>query len=72
MMVIPQGFLHFQVNSGTQNAIIFVNFNSPDPGIQFVTSALFKNNFPSFLVEKTTSISQVEVKKLKGLLGGSG
>ncbi|CAI0473495.1 unnamed protein product, partial [Linum tenue] len=37
-----------------------------------VSSALFGNDFSSFLVEKTTNIDEAEVKKLKALLGGSG
>ncbi|CAI0419425.1 unnamed protein product [Linum tenue] len=72
VMVIPQGFLHFQHNSGSSNAVLFVSFASSDPGVQFVTSALFRNRFPSFLVEKTTGISQAEVRQLKARLGGTG
>nr|AAK28807.1 germin-like protein [Linum usitatissimum] len=72
MMVIPQGFLHFQANSGPGNATIFVNFNKADPGVQFITGALFRNSFPTWLLEKTTGISQAEIRDLKNLHGGSG
>ncbi|CAL1376480.1 unnamed protein product [Linum trigynum] len=72
VMVVPQGFLHFQHNSGSSYAVLFVSFASSDPGMQFVTSALFGNHFPSFLVEKTTEISLVEVRQLKARLGGTG
>ncbi|CAN1328252.1 hypothetical protein LINPERPRIM_LOCUS34382, partial [Linum perenne] len=37
-----------------------------------ISSALFGNNFESFLVEKTTNIDVREIKRLKALLGGSG
>ncbi|CAN1168793.1 Auxin-binding protein ABP20 [Linum perenne] len=72
MMVFPQGFLHFQANAGNETAVVFVNFNSADPGVQFLTGALFRNTFPSLLMEKTTGISVSEVRRLKALLGGSG
>ncbi|CAL1399669.1 unnamed protein product [Linum trigynum] len=71
VMAIPQGFLHFQHNSGSTNAVLFVSFASSDPGVQFTTGALFRNAFPSFLVEKTTGISQAEVKQLKARFGGT-
>ncbi|CAN1162203.1 Auxin-binding protein ABP20 [Linum perenne] len=72
LMVIPQGLLHFQVNYGKRHAVVFASFGSVDPGLQLVRSALFGNNLPSFLVEKTTSVDVDEVMRLKELLGGSG
>lgn len=72
IMVFPQGLLHFQVNSGKNGALGFVSFNSPNPGLQITDFALFANNLPSQLVEKTTFLDDATVKKLKGVLGGTG
>ncbi|PON88915.1 Germin [Trema orientale] len=72
VMVFPQGLLHFQVNAGKSHANAFVSFNSPNPGLQILDFALFANNLPSSLVEKTTFLDHAQVKKLKAILGGSG
>ncbi|CAL1376479.1 unnamed protein product [Linum trigynum] len=72
IMVFPQGLVHFQVNTGSENAVVFATFGNADPGVQMINAALFGNDFSSFLVEKTTNIDQAEVRKLKKLLGGSG
>ncbi|KAL6974606.1 Auxin-binding protein ABP19a [Sarracenia purpurea var. burkii] len=72
LMIFPQGLLHFQINSGKAPALILVSFSSPSPGLQIVDFALFGNNFPSELVETTTFLDDAQVKKLKGVLGGTG
>ncbi|KAJ7963257.1 Auxin-binding protein ABP19a [Quillaja saponaria] len=72
VFVFPQGLLHFQVNAGGRKAIAFVSFNSPNPGLQILDFALFANNLTSALVEKTTFLDPAQVKKLKGILGGTG
>ncbi|KAF8026923.1 hypothetical protein BT93_F3418 [Corymbia citriodora subsp. variegata] len=72
IMVFPQGLLHFQVNAGGSTAIAVVSFSSANPGLQIVDFALFANNLPSPLVEKTTFLDDAEVKKLKAVLGGTG
>ncbi|CAI0419432.1 unnamed protein product [Linum tenue] len=72
VMVFPRGLFHFQVNTGKEHAVGIASFSDSEPGVQLVSLAIFGNDFPSFLVEKTTSIDEAEVKKLKALLGGSG
>ncbi|XVF27051.1 hypothetical protein REPUB_Repub14bG0073100 [Reevesia pubescens] len=72
IMVFPQGLLHFQVNAGKRPSLAIVNFNSPIPGLQILDFALFANDLPSALVEKTTFLDDAQVKKLKGVLGGTG
>lgn len=72
IMVFPQGLLHFQVNAGGSPALAFVSFSSPSPGLQILDYALFGNNLPSELVEKTTFLDDAQVKKLKAVLGGTG
>ncbi|KAK3428377.1 auxin-binding protein ABP19a [Eucalyptus grandis] len=72
IMVFPQGLLHFQINAGGSKAIAVVSFSSANPGLQILDFALFANNFPSPLVEKTTFLDDAQVKKLKAVLGGTG
>ena len=72
IMVFPQGLLHFQINGGGTPAIAFASFSSPSPGLQITAFALFANNLPSALVEKTTFLDDAQVKKLKAVLGGTG
>ncbi|XP_028763174.1 auxin-binding protein ABP19a-like [Neltuma alba] len=72
IMVFPQGLLHFQVNAGKNSATAFVSFSSPDPGLQILDYALFGNDLPSKLVETVTFLDDAQVKKLKGVLGGTG
>ncbi|KAL3830034.1 hypothetical protein ACJIZ3_018836 [Penstemon smallii] len=70
VMVFPQGLLHFQLNSGNGPALGFVSFSSSNPGLQITDFALFKNDFPTELVAKTTFLDVAQIKKLKGVLGG--
>ncbi|CAL1357476.1 unnamed protein product [Linum trigynum] len=72
IMVFPQGLLHFQFNSGKGPALGFVAFSSHNPGLQITDFALFANDLPSEVVEKVTFLDDAQVKKLKGVLGGSG
>lgn len=72
IMVFPKGLLHFQVNGGGIPAIAFVSFSDPQPGLQILDFALFANDLPTELVTKTTFLDAATVKKLKGVLGGTG
>ncbi|XVE97901.1 hypothetical protein REPUB_Repub03eG0058800 [Reevesia pubescens] len=72
IMVFPQGLLHFQINAGKTPALAFVSFSSPSPGLQIIDFALFGNNLPSDILEETTFLDDAQVKKLKGVLGGTG
>ncbi|KAK6139677.1 hypothetical protein DH2020_026581 [Rehmannia glutinosa] len=71
IMVFPQGLLHFQINSGKTPALGFVSFGTQNPGLQITDFALFKNDFPTELVAKTTFLDVAQIKKLKGVLGGT-
>lgn len=72
VMVFPQGLLHFQINGGGRTAVAFASFGSANPGLQITDFALFANSLSSALVEKATFLDDAQVKKLKGVLGGSG
>ncbi|XP_050377245.1 auxin-binding protein ABP19a [Argentina anserina] len=71
VMVFPQGLLHFQVNGGDTPALAFVSFSSPSPGLQILDFALFKNDLPTPLIAQTTFLDVAQIKKLKGVLGGT-
>ncbi|CAN6478337.1 unnamed protein product [Victoria cruziana] len=71
MMVFPQGLLHFQINSGSSEVEAVAFFNSPSPGLQITSIALFGNALPTELVAGTTFISKPEITRLKGILGGT-
>ncbi|KAJ1407104.1 RmlC-like cupin domain superfamily [Sesbania bispinosa] len=72
LMVFPQGLLHFQITAGKKDAVAFVVFSSANPGLQILDFALFASNFSTPLVAQTTFLDPALVKKLKGVLGGSG
>ncbi|KAF8092189.1 hypothetical protein N665_0422s0018 [Sinapis alba] len=71
VMVFPQGLLHFMLNNGTGPALAFSGFGSTNPGVQLVTSSLFGSDLPSELIKATTFLSHEEVRRLKGVLGGT-
>ncbi|XWS26605.1 hypothetical protein CRYUN_Cryun26dG0045100 [Craigia yunnanensis] len=72
IMVFPRGLLHFQINAGKTLALAYVSFSSPSPGLQILDFALFGNDLPSDIIEETTFLDDAQVKKLKGVLGGTG
>jgi hypothetical protein len=71
-MAFPRGLLHFQINAGGTPALAFVSFSSERPGLQILDFALFANDLPSEIIETTTFLDDAQVKKLKGVLGGTG
>lgn len=72
VMVFPQGLLHFQINVAKHASVAVVSFSSASPGLQILDFALFGNDLASSLVEGTTFLDDAQVKKLKGVLGGTG
>lgn len=71
IMVFPQGLLHFQINAGGSVARAFVSFSSAVPGLQITDFALFANDLPTEVVAATTFLDVAQIKKLKGVLGGT-
>ncbi|CAH8331635.1 unnamed protein product [Eruca vesicaria subsp. sativa] len=61
-----------QINAGKSAAAAFVTFSSASPGLQILDFTLFANNLPTELVSATTFLDPTLVKKLKGVLGGTG
>ncbi|KAJ8539326.1 hypothetical protein K7X08_013578 [Anisodus acutangulus] len=50
----------------------YVLFSSSNPGLQITDFSLFANDLSSKLVEATTFLDEAQIKKLKGVLGGTG
>lgn len=71
IMIFPPTLLHFQVNSGSTPVLAYACFANENPGIQLVTTSLFRNNLPSELIEKVTLLDDAQIKKLKKILGGT-
>jgi len=72
LFVIPQGMLHFVVNSGKGTAAGFAAYSNENPTVQQLDLLLFANKLPSNLVAQTTLLDLDQVKKLKAHFGGSG
>ncbi|KAH1067561.1 hypothetical protein J1N35_032548 [Gossypium stocksii] len=72
IMVFPQGLLHFQINTGKTQSVAFVSFNRADPGIQIFDHSMFANDLPTDVIGKTTFLDTAQIKKLKGVFGGTG
>ncbi|KAL7601667.1 hypothetical protein Lser_V15G25494 [Lactuca serriola] len=65
--VFPQGLEHFIKNCGTSPVFGITSFSSSMPGMQIT-----RTDIPTEVVSGTTFLDSVQVKKLKGVLGGSG
>ncbi|KEH16191.1 germin family 3 protein [Medicago truncatula] len=72
LFVVPQGMLHFVLNTGKGVATAYVSFSSENPTVHLLDFLLFGNKLPSNLVSQTTLIGLDQVKKLKAHFGGSG
>ena len=72
IIVFPQGLLHFTVNTGSCQALIFVSFNSESPGTQILDNSLFGNNFPTELITASTFLDAAEIRRLKAVFNGTG
>ncbi|XP_062149552.1 auxin-binding protein ABP19a-like [Alnus glutinosa] len=72
IMVLPQGLLHFVVNTGGIPAEAYFSMSSASPGIQTLDLALFGNNLPTELVAATSFLDITQIKKLKSTFHGTG
>ncbi|WCJ42781.1 Germin-like protein [Euphorbia peplus] len=71
IMVFPQGLLHFQINAGKGPALGYVSFSSARPGLQILDFSLFGNELPTEILNQVTFLDVAQIKKLKGVLGGT-
>lgn len=65
VMVFPKGLVHFQMNVGHTPATILGSFNSQNPGLQRIPTAIFGSGIKDELLEKAFGLSSKELSKLK-------
>lgn len=61
VMVFPRGLVHFQMNVGKKTATIFGCFNSQNPGMQKIPSAIFGSGIKDELLEKAFGLSPKQI-----------
>ncbi|XP_065850918.1 auxin-binding protein ABP20-like [Euphorbia lathyris] len=71
VFVVPPGLLHYVINAGQTPVLGYVTFSSQKPGIQLMDSALFGNGLPTDVLAKATFLDADQIKKLKGVFGGT-
>ncbi|ERM98892.1 hypothetical protein AMTRI_Chr11g96110 [Amborella trichopoda] len=69
VMVFPKGLVHFQMNVGKGNAVIFGCFNSQNPGLEKLPFTIFGSGIDGELLEKAFGMSKGEVQKMSGRFG---
>lgn len=65
VMVFPRGLLHFQMNIGEAAATIIGSFNSQNPGLVRIPSAVFGSAIKDELLEKVFGLNDKELAKLR-------
>ncbi|EEF41209.1 germin-like protein subfamily 3 member 2 [Ricinus communis] len=65
VMVFPRGLVHFQMNIGDEKATILGSFNSENPGLQRIPSAVFGSGIEEELLKKAFGLSSKEIAKLR-------
>lgn len=65
VMVFPRGLVHFQMNVGDKPATILGSFNSQNPGLLRIPSAIFGSGIRDDLLEKAFGLSSEDMAKLK-------
>ncbi|EYU19806.1 hypothetical protein ABFS82_06G086100 [Erythranthe guttata] len=65
VMVFPRGLLHFQMNVGNSRASIIGSFNSQNPGLVKIPSAVFGSGIMEGVLEKGFGLNAKELSKLR-------
>ncbi|KAJ0046276.1 hypothetical protein Pint_05826 [Pistacia integerrima] len=65
VMVFPKGLVHFQMNVGDSRATILGSFDSENPGLVKIPSAVFGSEIKEELLEKAFGLSSEEIAKLR-------
>ncbi|KAJ4720593.1 Germin [Melia azedarach] len=65
VMVFPRGLVHFQMNVGDTRATILGSFDSQNPGLLKIPSALFGTDIKEQLLEKAFGLNAKEIDELR-------
>lgn len=65
IMVLPKGLVHFMMNVGDEPATLFGSFNSQNPGIQKIPSAVFGSGIDEELLQKAFGLSSKQIGTLR-------
>ncbi|XP_022860488.1 germin-like protein subfamily 3 member 2 isoform X2 [Olea europaea var. sylvestris] len=65
VMVFPKGLVHFQMNIGDSRATILGSFNSQNPGLLKIPSAVFGSEIEEEVLIKAFGLNSKELAKLK-------
>ncbi|XP_021897386.1 germin-like protein subfamily 3 member 2 [Carica papaya] len=68
VMVFPKGLVHFQMNVGDKPATILGSFNSQNPGLIRLPTAIFGSGIEEKLLKKAFGLSGKEISKLRNRL----
>lgn len=69
VMVFPKGLLHFQMNVGDSRATILGSFNSQNPGLVKIPSAVFGSGIKDELLEKAFGLKGKDIGKMRRRYG---
>ncbi|KAK7345347.1 hypothetical protein VNO77_15950 [Canavalia gladiata] len=65
VMVLPRGLVHFMMNVGDEPATLFGSFNSQNPGIQKIPSAVFGSGIDEDLLQKAFGLSSKQIGTMR-------
>lgn len=65
VMVFPKGLIHFQMNIGDSRATILGSFNSQNPGLLRIPSAVFGSEIEEEVLIKAFGLNNKELAKLR-------
>ncbi|KAL4332101.1 hypothetical protein GQ457_07G039160 [Hibiscus cannabinus] len=71
VMVFPQDLMHFLLNVGKSPALAFASFSKASTDTYSMDNAWFANDLPVDILQKTTFLDPDQIKKLKGVFGGT-
>lgn len=65
VMVFPRGLIHFQMNSGDNDAMVYGCFNSQNPGNQKIPAAIFGSGIDKELLEKAFGLTTKQIGTMR-------
>lgn len=65
VMVFPRGLVHFLMNVGDEPAKLFGSFNSQNPGMQKIPSAIFGSGIDEELLQKAFGLSSKQIGTMR-------